>query len=219
MDGTNEALDAVGASAITPIKPISDDGAKNMQAKTQDEEKAARYRAAAAEVARLDALRRRIDAALRKHGLRQDVQMKIDANGLVVSLVSRHIVFAPNLANLTARGGKVLDVVAPVLADTPDKIDVNGHTNQVKVKPKYYATDWDLSSARAVTVLRYLNERRGIPGSRLSARAWGHEKPLVDPDIPGSQVVNKRVDVVVVSGVDEATRALFVDVLRDQGRL
>jgi chemotaxis protein MotB len=177
-----------------------------------------RYARAAAEVERLDKLRERIDEALAKQGLREDVRMKIDSRGLTISLVSRHIVFAPNVADLTSRGKRVLDVVGPILREVPDKLDVDGHTNQVKVQPKYYETDWDLSAARAVTVLRYLNERKGIAGSRLSAVAFGHEKPLIDPSHPRSQVLNKRVDVVVVSGADEATRALFETVLRDRDR-
>ena len=73
-----------------------------------------------------------------------------------------------------------------------------------------------ITRARAVTVLRYLNERKGIEGSRLSAVAFGHEKPLIDPSHPQSQMLNKRVDVVVVSGADEATRALFETVLADR---
>ena len=53
------------------------------------------------------------------------------------------------------------------------------------MKPRYFATDWDLSSARAVTVLRRLNEVDGVPGSRLLAAAFGHERPLVDPGRAG----------------------------------
>jgi chemotaxis protein MotB len=187
------------------------------RAATEDD-LAQRYAEAVAEVERLDDLRRRIDEALQKHGLREDVRMKIDSRGLTISLVSKHIVFAPNVADLTTRGRRVLDVVSPILREIPDRLDIDGHTNQVKVKPKYYATDWDLSSARAVTVLRYLDERRGIEGHRLSAVAFGHEKPLIDPSDPRSQILNKRVDVVVVSGADEATRALFETVLRDRDR-
>lgn len=220
--GATAVMPEAGTLVVPQIQPISEKGAKpNAQPNTQADaaERAARKAAAAREVARLDALRKRIDAALAKHGLRRDVQMKIDARGLTVSLVSRHIVFAPNLAELTPRGAKVLDVLAPVLRSIPEQIDVDGHTNQVKVKPKFYETDWDLSAARAVTVLRYLNERRGISASRLSAVAFGHEKPLIPVSDPNSQAINKRVDVVVVSGADEATRALFVEVLRDQGKL
>ena len=87
----------------------------------------------------------------------------------MLSLVSQHVVFEPNLAELSPRGEQMLDALAPVLRERPDNLQVDGHTNQVPVKPKYFATDWDLSAARAVTVLRHLNESRRHPGERLSA--------------------------------------------------
>lgn len=222
FQGSEAVMPEPGTQPMAPVEPMSMEGPQPANAEQLSRSIAAqddsldRYARAAAEVERLDALRRRIDKALERHGLRQDVRMKIDSRGLTVSLVSKHIVFAPNVADLTPRGRRVLDVLGPVLGDVPDKLDIDGHTNQVKVKPKYYATDWDLSAARAVTVLRYLNERKGIEGSRLSAVAFGHEKPLIDPSHPQSQMLNKRVDVVVVSGADEATRALFETVLADR---
>ncbi len=174
------------------------------------------YAEAAAEVRRLDALRRRILQVLTAHGLQHDVSMAIDERGLRVSLVSRHIVFANNLATLTPRGQRVLDVLAPVLHDLTNQIDIDGHTNQVRVKPKFYPTDWELSAARAVTVLRYLNEHDGVPADHMSAVAYGHEKPLINPKLPGSQALNKRVDIVVLSGASEDARKLFTKVLQDQ---
>ena len=89
--------------------------------------------------------------------------------------------------------------MSPVLLDLPNQIEVAGHTNQVQVKPKFYPTDWELSSARAVTVLRHLNERGGVPADHMMAAAYGHEQPLIDPSKPGSQAMNKRVDIVVLS--------------------
>jgi chemotaxis protein MotB len=224
FQGSEAVMPEPGTQPISPIEPMSMEGPKPTTAEqlsrsaAAEEERMERYARAAAEVERLDELRRRIDKALERHGLRDDVRMRIDNRGLTISLVSKHIVFAPNVADLTSRGKRVLDVVAPILREIDDSLDIDGHTNQVKVKPKYYASDWDLSAARAVTVLRYLNERRGIAGSRLSAVAFGHEKPLIDPAHPRSQILNKRVDVVVVSGADEATRALFETVLRDRDR-
>ena len=221
FQGQQAVMPEAGTEPITPASPMSVDGPRTpepQQPATAADETRRRYAEAKAEVSRLEELRRRIDRALEKHGLRDDVRMKIDSRGLTISLVSRHIVFAPDVADLTHRGRRVLDVLAPSLREVPEQLDIDGHTNQVRVKPKFYASDWDLSAARAVTVLRYLNERRGIAGSRLSAVAFGHEKPLIDPSAPGSQTLNKRVDVVVVSAADDATRALFETVLRDRDR-
>lgn len=173
---------------------------------------------AKAEVDRLLKVWKRIDERLRRAGLRDDVRATIDDRGLVVSLVSQHVVFLPDVAELTARGRRVVDTIAPVLATMPEPIELDGHTNQEPVKPKYFPTDWELSLARAAHVLRHLEETHGIPAPRLRATGFGHTKPLVDPDRPGSQRVNKRVDIVVLSQAPAETRALMGSIYAEARR-
>ena len=173
-------------------------------ARAQSQEQTAKV-----EVHRLIKVWKQIKAALEKQGLRGDVQATVDERGLVVSLVSRHVVFGYDVATLTARGERVVDTIAPVLVQLPEPIELDGHTNQEKVHPKYYPTDWDLSAARAITVLRRLQEHDGLPADRLEATGFGHTKPLMDPSLPGSQEINKRVDLVVLSQAPPEARALF----------
>ena len=228
FQGDRSVLAEAGVAPMAPIAPgqvtteteqTSMSG--NQQAQSEVAREAAEQRArdleeAIREVHKLDELRKKVDAALRKHGLADDVSMRIDERGLRISLVSRHIVFAPNVADLSTRGIRVLDVIAPVLHDLPNQIEVAGHTNQVKVKPKYYPSDWELSAARAVTVLRHLKERGGVPGDHMMAAAYGHEQPLIDPSKPGSQELNKRVDILVLSTARDEVRALFGQALQIQ---
>ncbi|CAI9399328.1 OmpA/MotB family protein [Nocardioides sp. T2.26MG-1] len=173
----------------------------------------ATYAEAEAEAKRLEAVRDQLMAALRRAGLEKDVRTTIDDRGLVVSLVSRHVVFQPDIAQLSPRGQRVVDALAPVLLDVPNDLRIDGHTNQEPVKPRLFATDWDLSAARAVTVLRRLNERDDIPKRRLSLSAFGHERPLIDPDTPGSQEINKRVDIVVLPQTSVEATQLIDEVL------
>ncbi len=223
FQGTDQLLAATGANPLQQIRPQIDQEVLAISAETdtdqaERDDRPTRQDArsqAEAEVARLEALRKKIAAALARRGYRGDVAMAIDHRGLRVSLVSRHIVFRANLADLSPRGRRVLDVLAPVLRELPNQIEIAGHTNQVPVKPKYYPTDWELSAARAVNVLRYLHEARGLGVQNMSATAYGHEQPLVDPDRPGSQAMNKRVDVVVLSGASDEVRSLFAAVLQE----
>jgi chemotaxis protein MotB len=172
-----------------------------------------RFAEAQAEAERLERVQARLREALERAGLADDVQTVIDERGLVVSLVSRHVVFRPDVAELSARGRTVVDTLAPVLRKVPNTLRIDGHTNQEPVKPRYYDTDWDLSAARAVTVLRRLHSVGKVPQERLSLSAFGHERPLVDPDRPGSQQVNKRVDIVVLPRTDEESSRLIDDVM------
>jgi chemotaxis protein MotB len=239
FQGSSSVMPEAGIQPLAPIRPAAAEGSAGQggphspqpatsqtpiqeQQSQQPQQVRSQQQALAdakSEVERLEELRRRIADALRSKGYLRDVSMAIDERGLTISLVSRHIVFAANLAELTRRGGDVLDAMAPVLRDLPEQVEVDGHTNQVKVHPKYYPTDWDLSAARAVTVLRYLNEEGGIDGNRLSAVAFGHERPLIDPAKPHSQALNKRVDIVIRSDAPEQTRQLFDEVLGDRGKI
>jgi chemotaxis protein MotB len=218
MVGSESILEQPGVSAIEPVRANTFPGGTPRDERAEEllDEEAKRYADAKAAVSRLQRLLREIDGALREEGLRHDVRAVIDERGLALSLTSRHVVFEPDLAELSARGQRVLDVISPVLREIPDELRIDGHTNQVPVKPKYFETDWDLSAARAITVLRYLSERGGIPGARMSASAYGHEEPLVDPAEPGSQRVNKRVDVVVLPDLPAETRELLDDVVQQQ---
>ncbi len=223
FQGSEGTMSAEGIKPLDPVRPDAPTTAPERPAtrssaeRTADrsQDRADAYAAAEKEVASLEALRRRIEKALAAKGFLKDVALKIDERGLSISLVSRHIVFRANEADLSPRGSQVLDVLAPVIRTLSNQVDVDGHTNQIKVKPKYYPTDWELSAARAVTVLRYLNERGDVPARRMQAVAYGHERPLRDPALPGAAALNKRVDLIVVSAAPEATRKLFTTVLRD----
>ena len=223
LDGASSILDQPGTAAMEPVSPRSAEedptvreAAEAAVAEARMLENQRAYAAAAAEADRLEALEKRVHAALVRQGLADDVRTALDGRGLTLSLVSRHIVFESNLATLTARGHHILETLSPVLHELGNDLLIEGHTNQAPGRPAYYASDWDLSSARAITVLRWLNEREGIPARRLAAVGHGHVKPLLDPRKPGSQEVNKRVDIVVLSTLREENHDLLDQVASDR---
>jgi len=208
---TQAIVPSMQTATLTPQQRAQVDKAVGKHDRSQQE---ARYAEAVVEANRLREVLERVERALRKHGLENDVRPEINDRGLVLSLVSRHVVFRYDLATLTPRGQRVVDTLAPVLRDIPDPLEIDGHTNQEKVKPRYFRTDWDLSAARAATVLEQLNEKDGIPGKRLTLSAFGHERPLLPPSKPGSQQINKRVDIVVLTTLPSQTRALLAGAAR-----
>jgi chemotaxis protein MotB len=140
LDGSSSILEEPGMSVAEPINPnavaeapeieqIAAQAATTALAKQQQ----AKYDEASIEADRLRAVEARLLAALRRRHLESDVQTKLDGRGLTVSLVSRHVVFANNLATFTDRGRLIVRTIAPVLRDVPDKLAIEGHTNQVKV--------------------------------------------------------------------------------------
>jgi chemotaxis protein MotB len=225
LDGSSSILEEPGTSIAAPIAPnqavaeLPPGDQKEVLdavAKTKRLDAERNQATADAEKSRLEAIYKAIARALHRKHLDGDVQAGIDSRGLTLSLVSRHVVFEPDVAELSPRGQLVLETIAPVLARLTEALSIDGHTNQVKVKPKYFPTDWELSAARAVQVLRFLNESDHIANSRMTATAYGHTEPLVDPSKPGSQDVNKRVDIIVRTSIPEESSALLEKVaLRD----
>ncbi len=157
----------------------------------------------------LEGARRKIAAALKKAGLAGKARLKIDGNGLTVSLITDTVFFAADSATLQSGGQRLLNAVAPALRTLPNRVDVQGNTNTVPVAPKNYPTEWELSTARAVTVTRYLVERKGLNPAHLTASGLADQHPMLPRSDPRADTLNRRVDLVVRSTITAAQQALI----------
>lgn len=140
-----------------------------------------------------------IKASLHERNLDGTAAFSIDERGLVVTLVTDELVFAGNSAVLESEGAVILSAVAPPLRKIDNQIQVDGHTNQQNVSTAPYPSGWELSSARASSVVRYLIAHGPIAASRLSAAGYSDQRPLLPPSDPRSITRNRRVDIVVLS--------------------
>jgi chemotaxis protein MotB len=163
---------------------------------------------AAAEVANLEALEAQMQGALAAAGLGGLVEYTIDERGLTVRLVGSETFFDGNSAVLRGDSQAVLDILAPTLNAVPNELSIEGNTNNWG-NPAPYATDWELSVARATVVLRYLNEHHGVDAKRLSAVGYGHQRPVSEDYTGDAGRLNRRVDIVVHSAATEAVRDLI----------
>jgi chemotaxis protein MotB len=107
---------------------------------------------------------------------------------------------------LSAAGQATLDKMAGALAQLaaaePDQmILVGGHTDDVPIKNDRFASNWELSTARATTVLRELIERHGLPAGRLQAAGYADQRPVAGNDTVEDRAANRRVEIVVLSTV------------------
>ncbi|MDQ1732218.1 MAG: chemotaxis protein MotB [Pseudonocardiales bacterium] len=155
--------------------------------------------AAQREVDQFSQIEKSIKASLRARGLDGTAMFTVDERGLVVTVLTDELVFAGNSAELEPEGAKILDAVARPLTLIDNKIQVDGHTNQQNVSTAPYPSGWELSSARASAVVRYLISEQGMSAARLSAAGYSDQRPLLPPSDPRSIVRNRRVDVVVLS--------------------
>ena len=150
--------------------------------------------------------RRKIESALKEAGIKKGVKLDQDDRGLTIT-VTNDLVFNADRADVLPAGQRLLRILAPTLIATGHKVRVEGHTNQVKVAPKYYPSEWELSSARASAVVRDLISR-GMASGRMSAEGLADTEPLVSPADPRSIDLNRRVAIIVQSSVSDAQRTL-----------
>lgn len=161
------------------------------------------------EAARLAAIEARIRAALDKEHLRSDVKFRITDRGLVVALISDDVFFENASAELRPRGKAVLRAVGPVLRPLPEEIAVEGHANRLKIRGGLYPSNWELSSARASGVVRYLISAEHVATRRLSATGYGSSRPLYPASDSRAIRYNRRVDLVLLSQQPAAVRTLL----------
>jgi len=157
----------------------------------------------------MSAVRKRIDAALSAAGFADAARYEIDERGLVVHIVADAVLFDAEQAVLRPEGRTILDAVAPTLTGLPNVLRVEGHANHLPVTPGGpWPSNWELSSYRASTVLRYL-AGDGVPEARMSATGYSSTRPLVPETDPTAISVNRRVDIVVLSTASAEANALL----------
>lgn len=152
------------------------------------------------------AIEKSISEGLSKKGLAGDAQYSIDQRGLVVTIVTDALVFPGNSADLLPGGQQIFDAVVPPLMKITNFVEIDGHTNQLNTSTAPYPSGWELSSARASAVVRYLIQR-SVPTNRLSAVGFSDQRPLYPPADPRAITGNRRVDIVVLSNLPASERA------------
>jgi chemotaxis protein MotB len=107
-------------------------------------------------------------------------------------------------ARIKPEGYQTLDQLAELVKAAPadQLIRVEGHADSMEIGPSLksvYATNWDLSKARATGVLRYLVEKGGIDSARISSLGYGATKPVMSNATEAGRVKNRRVEIVIYS--------------------
>jgi chemotaxis protein MotB len=143
-------------------------------------------------------LRAEITRALRVRGLSGSVQFDRQERGLVIDVVTDKVLFDLGSADLREQGRGVLDAIGPSLARVGNTLSVEGNTDNIPISGGAFPSNWELSTERATTVLRYLLTK-GVRPSRVSAAGYADQRPLVPNDTPAHRARNRRVAIVVLN--------------------
>jgi chemotaxis protein MotB len=137
----------------------------------------------------------------------KEIQITQLADRLSVSMVDK-ILFPSGEAEITPAGLKVLERVGNIIKNVQDKIiRIEGHTDNVPIHPrlqKQFPTNWELSTARATNVLRFLQEKVGMDPIRLQAVGLSEYHPLATNETAAGRSQNRRIEIALLPMVTTA---------------
>ena len=128
-------------------------------------------------------------------GILGDISFTRLENGLVVAL-SDKILFDLGVAEISAEAFPLLDKIGAIISRGDYPVEIRGHTDDLPIQTKIFPSNWELSTARAVNVLRYFLEAQGISPKRLSAAGFGEFQPVAPNESPELRAKNRRVEVI-----------------------
>lgn len=137
-------------------------------------------------------------------------KIKVVQNARGVSVeINASVLFAPADARLSRQSEEVLRAVAGVLKDEPNAIQVEGFTDDLPIHSVQYPSNWELSSARASSVVRLFVEE-GVAAERLVAIGRSANEPIADNATPEGRSRNRRVSLTVLSAIPETVTEIPV---------
>lgn len=125
--------------------------------------------------------------------------VKLKKNDLWIEIeIKSSILFGSGSATLQTKARPVLRDVAKVLGDFNNQVQVEGFTDNVPIDTEYFQSNWELSAARAASVV-HLFSRAGVKPTRLSAVGYGEFKPVAKNNTAAGRQKNRRVKIIVLS--------------------
>lgn len=152
------------------------------------------------------AIRAQLEKALANELKRNEVALHTEPDGLVISL--REIgFFDSGSASIKPQAEDALTRVANILQVYWCAIRIEGHTDTVPIHTAHFASNWELSTARATELVKLLIEQHDFAPERLSAAGYAEFHPVADNDTSYGRQMNRRVDIVILSA---AVRPAFI---------
>ncbi|MBI2877584.1 MAG: OmpA family protein [Candidatus Tectomicrobia bacterium] len=134
------------------------------------------------------------------------IKIRVEPRGLTISMAAKYL-FPPGEAEVRPDIRPVVDKMARVLKATTRLIRIEGHTDNTPIHTPAYPTNWELSTARAVRLVRYFIEEQGFPSDRLSAAGCSEFRPVASNLTEEGRAANRRIDIVVLSRKEIGTES------------
>jgi chemotaxis protein MotB len=129
--------------------------------------------------------------------LKGDISVNMNTEGVIISL-SNGLIFEPGSTELKSESLGTLHKIAEILRTMNNPVRVEGHTDNTPTNDPRYPTNWELSVARALTIVRYLIDHESIAPERLLAAGHAEFNPVAPNDSRVNRTLNRRADIIII---------------------
>ncbi|MCX7913861.1 MAG: OmpA family protein [Thermodesulfovibrionales bacterium] len=143
-------------------------------------------------------LERSVREIFSKSSFVEGITISASSRGVYISL-SDFTIFDKGSANIKDEAKPLLSLIADIIKNTSNHIVVEGHTDNIPIKGLRYSSNWELSTARATSVVLYFIKNYHLPPERFTASGYGEYKPIATNATPEGRSKNRRVDILFLS--------------------
>ncbi|ANR70754.1 flagellar motor protein MotB [Selenomonas sp. oral taxon 126] len=139
----------------------------------------------------------KIEQYVKENNLQDQVSTELSEEGLMIRLKEKAL-FASGSAALEGQADQIVPVIAGLLASLPERVTISGHTDNVPISTAQFPSNWELSSARAVSLMRGLmGAQPSLNPARFSALGYSEYRPIASNDTDEGRAQNRRVEVFI----------------------
>lgn len=160
-----------------------------------------------AEANNLELIRKELQEFIDRNGLGGKVTVKVEERGVVLSFQDVAL-FPLGSADLTPNAREMIGKIGQILAKTQQYLRVEGHTDNLPINTRQFPSNWELSAARATSVVQELIHVLNFTPERLSATGYGEFRPRYPNDSDEHRQQNRRVDIVVLKSKYETAEPM-----------
>ncbi|WP_035289932.1 OmpA family protein [Clostridium sp. KNHs214] len=134
---------------------------------------------------------------VKENKMKDKIEVLKEPKGVVLRL-KESVLFDIGKGEVKENSADVLNMISNILQKFPEShVIVEGHTDNVPISTYKYPSNWELSTARAVNVLKYFVETNKMNPDRFTAAGYGEQKPIVPNDNDGNRAKNRRVNIII----------------------
>lgn len=148
---------------------------------------------------------RKIKNTLQKVSL-ADRLLVLSNDQMVKIHIPSGVLFESGRAEMKKGSEEVLTALVPIISSVNNFVRVDGHTDDLPARNTLFPSNWELSTARACTVVRFFTEKMQLDPARFSAQGFADQRPRFANDSAENREANRRVEIVIMAGQKKARR-------------